>query len=301
MSNRLKFGIILTIITSMSLSIFLIFQIKKVMAESHSINKTSVEANKPVIDEVEKDEPGLPKMGPHKPDDPKLQVDKPKKQTPPEEKNISNPENEKVAYLTFDDGPSLNTLKVLEILKENNIKATFFVTGNNKTGSDEIYKRIIEEGHVIGNHTYSHSYSMLYSSSNGFFEDFNRLQDFLQETTGTRPEIMRFPGGSNNTVSNKYGGKRVMNEIISRVKVEGYKHFDWNVSSTDGGVNSTDTIINSVLNGAKNKKKAIVLFHDSEAKTTTMEALPVIIPKLKEMGFHFEVLTKDSFAHQFKK
>jgi peptidoglycan-N-acetylglucosamine deacetylase len=207
---------------------------------------------------------------------------------------------DKIAYLTFDDGPSDNTIKILDILKANSIKATFFVNGN--PNRKEVYQRIVKEGHTIGNHTYSHDYALLYKTIDGFYADMNKLNNFLYETTGVKPEILRFPGGSNNHVSYKYGGEDFMDRLTRQVKQSGIKYFDWNVSSTDASVTTQDKniIISEVLKGAKNKKQAIILMHDSKPKTTTAEALPALIKGLKEQGFKFASLSSKVAAVQFK-
>lgn len=305
MRNRTKFAIVMSIYLSLVIGIISICQIRYVKALSGDKGKAIetwnqlssgdgilYEALIPVIKKKTNVEVVKVPPAPHAP---RVQQQKNKKD------NTQKPIEGRVAYLTFDDGPSTNTLKVLKILRENNVKATFFVTGNNNTGDNSIYKKILSEGHALGNHTFSHNYGRVYSTADGFFEDLKRLENLLQSTTGICPNIVRMPGGSNNTVSNKYGGKKVINEIISRLREQGYQYFDWNVSSTDGGVSSREVIINSVLRGARNKKTAIILFHDSSSKGTTVEALPIIIPQLKKMGFRFEVVTKDTYAYQFKK
>jgi peptidoglycan/xylan/chitin deacetylase (PgdA/CDA1 family) len=211
-----------------------------------------------------------------------------------------NTGTDKIAYLTFDDGPSDNTVKILDTLKENNIKATFFVNGHPER--KEIYQRIVNEGHVIGNHTYSHDYAALYKTIDGFMNDKQKLDDFLYGITGVKPQILRFPGGSNNQVSYNYGGTDFMDRVTKYIKQSGIKYFDWNVSSTDASVTTQDedTIISEVLKGAKNKKQAIILMHDSNPKTTTALALPAIIKGLKEQGFKFSTLSVEVDAVQFK-
>lgn len=200
----------------------------------------------------------------------------------------------KTAYLTFDDGPSINTPAVLDILKECGIKATFFVIGNNTEFGKSMYRRIVQEGHAIGNHTYSHNYSVIYSSKDAFWRDVEKLNDLIYEATGVRPKILRFPGGSNNHVSWKYSGKDFMKELVEEADLYGYQYFDWNVSSTDAveKTRSKQEIINAVLEGVKDKKEAVILFHDSATKTTTVEALPVIIEELKKQGFVFKTLSE---------
>ena len=206
---------------------------------------------------------------------------------------------EKVAYLTFDDGPSANTPKILDILKEKNVKATFFVIGNKNM--THIYKRIVDEGHTLGNHTYGHDYNQIYKSTDTFFSDVDKLNDLLEEATGQRSKILRFPGGSNNTVSRRAGGKGIMDIMTTAVKENGYRYFDWNVDSLDAskGKQSKDVIVKSVLNGSNHTNKAVILMHDAPAKTTTVDALPEIIDGLSKKGFIFKGLDMDMQEVQF--
>lgn len=207
----------------------------------------------------------------------------------------------KTVYLTFDDGPSTNTGKILDILAEHDIKATFFVCGSNTEEGKKLYKRIVDEGHAIGNHTYSHNYKYIYSSEENFLEDFYRLEELIYSVTGVRPEIMRFPGGSNNTVSRRYSDDAFMERITTKILFEGYQYFDWNVDSLDASkvTQSKDVIVKAVLNGVLNNDISIVLFHDSWPKTTTVEALPIILKELLDRGYTFEPLTKDSYYKHF--
>ncbi|MBL4936733.1 polysaccharide deacetylase family protein [Clostridium sp. YIM B02515] len=212
----------------------------------------------------------------------------------------SNSILDKTAYLTFDDGPSDNTIKILDILKENNIKATFFVNGHPE--SKKIYQRIINEKHTIGNHTYSHDYAALYKTIEDFDKDKQKLDDLIAQITGKKPSILRFPGGSNNHVSFSYGGSDFMDKLTKHIKQSGIKYFDWNVDSTDASVatQDKDKIIAEVLKGSKNKKQAIILMHDSSPKTTTVLALPSIISGLKTQGYKFSTLSDEVTAVQFK-
>lgn len=228
-----------------------------------------------------------------------------KKEEPVKDNSVSSEpkgrSGAKTAYLTFDDGPSANTEQILDTLKTYGIKATFFVNGN--ASNKELYKRIIREGHVIGNHTYSHNYKSIYTTVEGFMEDFEKLNVFLEEVTGVRPTIARFPGGSNNQVSHKYGGEEIMKEIVRAVVDKGYQYFDWNVSSLDAEKvkQDKDIIVNAVLEGAKDETQAVILMHDSAPKTTTAEGLPEIIEGLIQQGFIFKTLDKDSYAPHFLK
>ncbi len=234
--------------------------------------------------------------------------EEPKEDEPQERKSFTsgpifygNVSNRQVAYLTFDDGPSKNTEQILNILKEYEIPATFFVNGNQTEFGKKMYQRIVNEGHSIGNHTYSHNYASIYQSIDHFLEDFLKMEQLLIETVGFAPNIIRYPGGSNNTVSHRYGGSTIMDEIIFEMEQLGYLHSDWNIDSLDSTKvrQSKSVIIDSVLNGAKGKDELIILLHDGQAKTTTVEALPHIIEGLKEMGYHFERMTEETFYIQF--
>ena len=213
----------------------------------------------------------------------------------------NTPTQEKIAFLTFDDGPSRNTERILNTLKEYDIQATFFVNANTTEFGRRMYRRMIEEGHAIGNHTYSHNYSKIYRSVDAFFEDFMQKEDFLYETVGVRPKIVRFPGGTNNQVSWRYGGREIMGEISQELLKRGYSYFDWNVDSRDASTAllPKDQIVSSVINGVQGKNTVNILFHDSHGKTTTADALPEILDKLIEMGYSFEVITPNSFAPRF--
>ncbi|MBO5747135.1 MAG: polysaccharide deacetylase [Clostridia bacterium] len=211
-------------------------------------------------------------------------------------------DGDKVAYLTFDDGPSTKvTTKVLETLEKYNVKATFFVVGtSNMNMLDEIYNA----GHAIGLHSNTHEWN-IYESTDNYFADLNALSDKVYEKVGVRSQIIRFPGGSSNTVSRKRC-EGIMTKLVQMVEDEGYAYFDWNVDSNDANTSYMEkvdgkylpvpksTIVKSILNNAQGKDKICVLMHDIGAKTTTAEALPEVIEGLRNMGYRFEVLTKDS-------
>ena len=203
----------------------------------------------------------------------------------------------KRAYLTFDDGTSENTSKILDILKQYNVKATFFVTGN---CDETLLKRMQSEDHIIGNHTNSHKYEILYSSPEAFWNDFNKEQEYLNNILGTTSVFMRFPGGSNNSIGMKNG---VMGDITTQAKQNGYIYVDWNVDSGDARGNNIpkDTIVNNVLNGTSGKNQAIILMHQTKPKQTTVEALPEIIEGLQEQGYEIRPLTEKSYTPRFIK
>ena len=183
-------------------------------------------------------------------------------------------------YLTFDDGPSENTAKILDILKEKNVKATFFVVGNEDESAKELYQRIVAEGHTLGMHSYTHKYSVIYDSLEAFKADCNQLRTYLTEITGVEPTIMRFPGGSSNQVSNID-----MREFIRYANEEGIRYYDWNVASGDATSQAytPDELIENVVVDVAKYDTSIVLMHDSSTKQTTVEALGPMIDQLLAM------------------
>lgn len=211
------------------------------------------------------------------------------------------PSRGEVAYLTFDDGPSPRTEEILDILKEYQVPATFFVIGNDSSFGRSMYRRMVEEGHALGNHTYTHNYSRVYQSPRDFMEDLYRLEDFLAEVVGVRPDIMRFPGGSRSASALEVAGYDVIGDIIPRLQEEGYTYFDWNVSAGDSASPppSREELVDNVLGGARGKKEIVVLFHDSPDKENTVKALPEIIQGLKDMGYVFAVLKEGAPGVRF--
>lgn len=190
-------------------------------------------------------------------------------------------DSERKVYLTFDDGPSSNTDAILDILKEYDVKATFFVVGKTDERSVKAYQRIVDEGHTLAMHSYSHKYDEIYESREAFAKDLNSLQEYLYEITGVWPRIYRFPGGSSNTVS-----KVDMQELIEYLTDIGITYFDWNVASGDA-VSRTlpaETIVNNCLSGIEKQKESVILMHDASNKGTTVEALPQIIEAIRERG-----------------
>lgn len=186
----------------------------------------------------------------------------------------------KKVYLTFDDGPSLNTEEILDILAKNNIKATFFVIGQTDEHSREMYERIYKEGHTLAMHSYTHQYQKIYKSVNAFKNDMTKLSDLLFNITGQRPKFIRFPGGSSNAVSGVS-----MDEIIRYSKEAGYVYFDWNVVNGDAtGEELTDQqMIDNVISGVDMYENSVVLMHDAAGKQQTVKTLPKLIKKLKKM------------------
>lgn len=218
-----------------------------------------------------------------------------------DKKETQKNKDEKIIYLTIDDGVSKLTGPMLDILKKENVKATFFVCGSESKSSKELYKRIVEEGHVIANHSYSHDYTYLYSDPENFKKDFEKLEKLIQETTGIQMTIFRFPGGSNSSTFKKYP-KSNFTEIKKYLEEKGYDYFDWNVSAEDatGKKVTKDDIVKNVINNLK-KGENIVLLHNTGTKKETLEAMPIIIKKAKEKGYTFDVLTNGCFVCKFKK
>ena len=183
-----------------------------------------------------------------------------------------------VVYLTFDDGPSGNTVSVLDTLKANDIKATFFVVNTDISLHQDLYKRIVDEGHTLGIHTFSHRYNQIYTSVEEYLADFNQMYEKVYSLTGVKPTVFRFPGGSINTYN-----RHVYMEIIAEMLRRGFVYYDWNVASGDAGATFTPAEIHAaVVNGCRNKQKSIVLMHDSSTKAATAAALQGIIDSLKE-------------------
>lgn len=195
------------------------------------------------------------------------------------------------AYLTFDDGPSENTARILDILKEKGVKATFFVVGQEGEEAEALYRRIVEEGHTLAMHSYSHKYNEIYASVDAFAEDMNHLQTYLAEVTGVTPTIMRFPGGSSNHVSSL-----PMEEFIRYTKEKGLTYFDWNVMSGDatGQAYMPEELIENVMKDAVRYRTSVVLMHDAATKAPTADALAPMIDRLREAGFVLLPIDEDT-------
>lgn len=198
-----------------------------------------------------------------------------------DEENIAGAEDLHRVYLTFEDGPSENTAKILDILAEKGVKATFFVTGQEDEASQALYKRIVEEGHTLGMHSYSNKYSKVYQSEESFKEDITKLSAYLQGLTGVKPVYYRFPGGSSNQITNV-----PMENFIHYLNQEGLVYYDWNVSSGDSTANAytTDEIVANVINDVVKYKTSVVLLHDGKDSTLRTESLEAVIDALLAMN-----------------
>lgn len=207
---------------------------------------------------------------------------------------------QKTVYLTFDDGPSPITDTVLDVLAQKQVKASFFITGMQLEKEENVtrLKRIAQEGHSIGIHTYSHNYSAIYTSVEAFLDDFYKAWKEAKEITGVAPTIFRFPGGS----INAYNGT-LCQEIIAEMVRRGFVYFDWNVSAQDAAATHT-TLPNIVSNATatRNYDRIVLLMHDSDAKQNTAKALPEIIDSYQSSGYAVAPLQQDTkpiiFAYQ---
>lgn len=201
-------------------------------------------------------------------------------------------------YLTFDDGPSENTEAILDILAEYDLKATFFVVGKEDEESQEIYRRIVEEGHTLGMHSYSNKYSVIYQSQEAFEEDYEKLESYLYEVTGAKPKYYRFPGGSSNQISNV-----PMNGLIEFLNTQDIVYYDWNVSAGDAAsaAYTADEIVENVLEDVVKYKTSVVLLHDSADKSETVEAIRPLIEALQQMDAEILPINEDTQVIQYVK
>ena len=185
-------------------------------------------------------------------------------------------------YLTFDDGPSQYTSKLLDILSVYNVKATFFVTGQTTDKDKALIKRMYDEGHTVGMHSFSHDYEDIYSSVSAFKKDYEKISSFIEEITGEKPKYYRFPGGSSNTIS-----KLDMQKFIDVLDKDGVKYYDWNAANMDatGSVLTQKELIDNILDGVKENNTSIVLMHDAAGKKSTIDSMPKVIEKLRLNGY----------------
>ena len=183
-------------------------------------------------------------------------------------------------YLTFDDGPSKNTEKILDILDRYHVKATFFLTGREDNASLKMYREIVKRGHTIGMHSYSHKYDAIYESAQAFETDLEKIKKRILDVTGQDCSLYRFPGGSSNQVSSTD-----MKELIRVLKKKDITYFDWNVECGDASSHSysAQELVDNVMKDVVKYHTSVVLLHDASNKTATVEALPDIIEKIQAM------------------
>lgn len=188
---------------------------------------------------------------------------------------------DKTVYLTFDDGPCTDTGRLLDVLKKYGVHATFFVVD---TGCPEMMRRIVEEGHSIGIHTRSHNYRQIYSGEDSFFNDILSMQDIIRETTGVQTWLLRFPGGSSNTISHFNRG--IMSKLTEMVEEAGFRYFDWNVDSEDaGGATTRGRVLENIQKGILECPVSVVLQHDIHSYS--VDAVEEVVKWGIQNGYHF--------------
>lgn len=200
----------------------------------------------------------------------------------------------KFAYLTFDDGPTyVVTAALLDVLKEENVKATFFVVGKEIEGKESILMRIYNDGHSIGLHTYSHNFKKIYRSTQDFINEMEKTSNKIQKVTGFAPKIIRFPGGSS---------KHLNAFNLDELHKNNFKVFDWNVNISDGidpTLSPSQLIKKSqIIKG--NKNVAIILMHCNSNNKNTVKALPGIIKYYEDLGYEFQPITEDTPEYYYK-
>jgi peptidoglycan/xylan/chitin deacetylase (PgdA/CDA1 family) len=203
-------------------------------------------------------------------------------------------ENKKTIFLTFDDGPSINTIEILEILKRYDVKATFFCIGsklNNKFNSS-LFKKEFTEGHAIGNHSYTHEYSYIYPNNSinikSFTEEFNKADEQMKKILGKnfKTRLFRCPGGSMS--------RNGVSELKKHLKNNNMALIDWNVDSCDKRIKKSqkkrNKIFKKIINSSKNKDMIVLLMHDSKREKETVKILPDVIEYFKSKDFTFKIL-----------
>ena len=196
-------------------------------------------------------------------------------------------EKRKIAYISFDDGPSSITPKILDSLKKYDVRATFFIiAGDMNEDGIACLKRIVDEGHVIGIHTYSHEYKDIYASVEAYLEDFYKVYQKIYEVTGLKVNIFRFPWGS----SNPYN-KKINKELKAEMERRGFSFYDWNVSAEDSIGNPSQTKIKkNIIKDLEKFNYPIILMHDSIRNSNTAKVLPEILKIIKDKGYGFDTL-----------
>lgn len=261
--KRIIVGIVITLLVlPMILSVFLLVKVNSLEREIQKLSeeRTRTEESSDVVQAREKKEEPVPTKE-------------------PEPKNV---------YLTFDDGPGVQTEKILDILKKQDVKATFFVTGKEDAEAKKIYKRIVKEGHTLGMHSYSHIYDVIYESKESFTKDLEQIFQYLYDVTGVYPKFYRFPGGSS-TQSTEVP----IQTFVDVLNEKQLLYLDWNVISPD--INNTgvtkNQMVSSIIQGVEAYDTSVVLMYDVADKPMTVKALPSIIKQLKARNY--ELLPAD--------
>lgn len=202
--------------------------------------------------------------------------------------------NKKIIYLTFDDGPSSKvTDGVLEVLKEKDVKATFFLIGNQIKDKEDVVKRIYNEGHGIGLHTYNHKFKYVYRNEDTFIKEMVECRNEINRVVGISPNIIRFPGGSY---------KHLNKQFLSKLHDNNFKVYDWNLDNTDGMNQKLDpnVLYKKAIKGSENLHPIILLMHCTDMNKNTYKALPDIIDYYKNEGYQFRVIDENTPEMYFR-
>ena len=195
-----------------------------------------------------------------------------------------------VVYLTFDDGPSEATPALLQALDEVGVKASFFVTAQNPDCFGYA-AQAHEAGHLLCAHTASHDFAKIYAGESAFWQDIDEVNDMIAAITGAPANILRFAGGSSNTLARRYGGSGLMRALTEGCGERGFVYVDWNVDTGDGvEALSAETIAKRAVKGVAGKPHAVILMHDGTSKNSAADAVRILVPQLREMGCSFATL-----------
>ncbi|WP_139903573.1 polysaccharide deacetylase family protein [Clostridium thermarum] len=201
---------------------------------------------------------------------------------------------EKVVYLTFDDGPIPGiTDKILDVLAEHEVKATFFIVGKEVIGRESELRKIYEKGHSIGLHTYSHKFSKIYKNDEAFIEEMDQTGELVEKLLNYKAQAIRFPGGSDKILSY---------ELLDKLHDSGYRIYDWNADLGDGvnGAASVEKLINNAKKIKGDKNNVFLLAHCNSNNKNTLKALPYIIQYYKSAGYTFKPIEKDTKEYYYK-
>lgn len=306
--NRIKTGIILFFVgwltLCMVMNIYLMIRVSSLQKQVDVIVENTLN-NAPVsLDELEKEQ--SPQETPHEEtQDSQEDLNSQEENEDDEETlakvnvrdcislsdNILADGEQMTVYLTFDDGPSDNTQEILNILQAHDVKATFFVTGKEGEEAQERYRAIVDQGHTLAMHSYTHKYSEIYESLESFQADFTKLRKYLKKVTGVTPRVYRFPGGSSNQVSNTD-----MNVFVDYLGEQGMVYYDWNVACGDATsqIYTAEELADNVMKDVVKYKYSVVLMHDSSDKDSTVEALEIMLQRLEEMNAKILPITEES-------
>ena len=211
--------------------------------------------------------------------------------------NMADKNDNHNVYLTFDCELSENTEAILDVLKANNVKATFFISGDDTEECKDICKRIVDEGHTIGMHSYSNRYSTVYASEEAFENDLNQISKYIYDSTGNASKFYRFPGGSSNQISNVD-----MTEFVKILNKNNIIYFDWNVSAGDAsGDYTVEDIVSNVTDGISKYKNSVVLLHDAPDKSTTAEAIEPLVKALQKQKANIMPIDENTYVVQYIK